>query len=82
MPQGQIADLWKVTSGIREDVGEIKIAIARMEERSTMRDGQVDVQAARMDRLETKLQRLDMKVAAAMGAVMLISYGLQLLVST
>mgnify|MGYP004452242455 FL=1 len=82
MPQAQIADLWKVTSGIREDVGEIKIAIARMEERSTMRDGQVDVQSARLDRLETKLQRLDMKVAAAMGAVMLISYGLQLMVNT
>ena len=82
MPQGQIADLWKVTSGIREDVGEIKIAIARMEERSAMRDGQGDGQSARLDRLETKLQRLDMKVAAAMGAVMLISYGLQLLVST
>ena len=82
MPQGQIADLWKVTSGIREDVGEIKIAIARMEERSAMRDGQVDVQSARLDRLETKLQRLDMKVAAARGAVRRISYGLQLLVST
>ena len=82
MPQGQIADLWKVTSGIREDVGEIKIAIARMEERSTMRDSQVDVQSARLDRLETKLQRLDMKAAAAMGAVMLISYGLQLMVNT
>ena len=32
--------------------------------------------------METKLQRLDMKVAAAMGAVALISYGLQLMVNT
>ena len=79
MPEAQ-ADLWKVTIGIRADVGEIKIALARMEERHAMREVQVAAQSARMDRLETKLQRLDLKVEAAMGVVALISYGLQLLV--
>lgn len=81
MPEKEVANLWKVTNGIRQDVQEIKVAVARIEERSTMRDSQVDLAAARMDRLETKLQRLDLKVAAAMGAVVLISYGLQLMVA-
>lgn len=81
MAQEQIDNLWQVTSGIRSDVLEIKVFLARLEERAKARDGQVDAQAARMDRLETKLQRLDLKVAAAMGGVALISYGLQLLVA-
>ena len=81
MAQEQIDNLWQVTSGIRSDVLKIKVFLARLEERAKARDGQVAAQAARMDRLETKLQRLDLKVAAAMGGVALISYGLQLLVA-
>mgnify|MGYP003141364732 CR=1 FL=1 len=72
MPQDQIKDLWKVTNGIRTDLNEIKICLAR--------ETQFAVQAHRMDKMESKLQKLDMKVAAAMGMVALISYGLQLLV--
>ena len=80
MPQDQINDLWKVTNGIRSDVNEIKICLARLDERSAARESQFAVQAHRMDHLEAKLQKLDLKVAAAMGMVALISYGLQLLV--
>lgn len=80
MPQDQINDLWKVTNGIRSDVNEIKICLARLDERSAARESQFAVQSHRMDQLEAKLQKLDLKVAAAMGMVALISYGLQLLV--
>ena len=55
--------------------------MARLDERSAAREAQFDMQNQRLDKMETKLQRLDMKVAAAMGMVALISYGLQLLVS-
>jgi hypothetical protein len=81
MPQDQIKDLWKVTNGIRTDVNEIKICLARLDEKAAARETQFAVQAHRMDNMEAKLQKLDMKVAAAMGMVALISYGLQLLVS-
>ena len=80
MPQDQIKDLWKVTNGIRSDVNEIKICLARLDERSASRESQFAVQSHRMDKMEAKLQKLDLKVAAAMGMVALISYGLQLLV--
>ena len=80
MPQDQIKDLWKVTNGIRTDLNEIKICLARLDERAALRETQLAVQAHRMDKMESKLQKLDMKVAAAMGMVALISYGLQLLV--
>ena len=81
MGQDQSDNLWQVTSGIRADVLDIKVCLARLEERAKARDGHVETQGARMDRLETKIQRLDMKVAAAMGGVALISHGLQLLVA-
>lgn len=81
MPQDQVKDLWKVTNGIRTDVNEIKICLARLDERAASRETQFALQAHRMDKMESKLQKLDMKVAAAMGMVALISYGLQLLVS-
>jgi hypothetical protein len=55
MPQAQIADLWKVTSGIREDVGEIKVTVARMEERGIIRDAQVLANAANIERLQHKV---------------------------
>ena len=55
MPQDQIADLWKVTSGIREDVGEIKITVARMEERGIIRDAQVTSNTASLEKLQHKV---------------------------
>tara|TARA_R110002020_G_scaffold3855_3_gene16983 strand:+ start:2113 stop:2361 length:249 start_codon:yes stop_codon:yes gene_type:complete len=82
MPDAQIDKVWAVTNGIRMDVSEIKICLARLDERSASREAQAEMQNQRLDKMETKLQRLDMKVAAAMGAVALISYGLQLMVNT
>ncbi len=78
----QIDKVWAVTNGIRKDVSEIKICIARLDERSAAREANVELQSARLDKMETRLQRLDLKVAAAMGMVALISYGLQLLVNS
>ena len=80
MSDTQLDKVWAVTNGIRRDVGEIKICMARLDERSAAREATVELQSARLDKMETRLQRLDLKVAAAMGMVALISYGLQLLV--
>ena len=82
MADTQIEQVWTVTNGIRRDVSEIKICMARLDERSAAREKAMEVQIARLDYMERKLQRLDLKVAAAMGGVALISYGLQLLVQT
>jgi hypothetical protein len=82
MADTQIEQVWAVTNGIRRDVSEIKICMARLDERSAAREKAMEVQITRLDYMERKLQRLDLKVAAAMGGVALISYGLQLLVQT
>ena len=82
MPDAQLDKVWAVTNGIRRDGSESKGCLARLDERSASREAQVEMQNQRLDKMETKLQRLDMKVAAAMGAVALISYGLQLMVNT
>ena len=82
MADTQIEQVWAVTNGIRRDVSEIKICMARLDERSAAREKAVEVQITRLDYMEQKLQRLDLKVAAAMGMVALMSYGLQLLVQT
>ena len=82
MPDAQIDKVWSVTNGIRMDVSEIRVCMARLDERSAAREKAMEVQIARLDYMEKKLQRLDLKVAAAMGGVALISYGLQLLVQT
>ena len=81
MSEAQIDKVWAVTNGIRRDVGELKICMARLAERSAAREAQVEIQSIRLDKMEHRLQRLDLKVAAAMGMGALISYGLQLLVS-
>tara|TARA_R100001082_G_scaffold104280_1_gene75520 strand:+ start:28218 stop:28466 length:249 start_codon:yes stop_codon:yes gene_type:complete len=81
MADTQIEQVWAVTNGIRRDVSEIKICMARLDERSAAREKSMELQSHRLDHMEKKLQKLDMKVAAAMGMVALISYGLQLLVS-
>ena len=82
MSDAQIDKVWSVTNGIRMDVSEIKVCMARLDERSAAREKAMEVQITRLDYMEKKLQRLDLKVAAAMGGVALISYGLQLLVQT
>tara|TARA_R110002020_G_scaffold110739_2_gene255833 strand:- start:164 stop:412 length:249 start_codon:yes stop_codon:yes gene_type:complete len=82
MSDTQIEQVWAVTNGIRRDVSEIKICMARLDERSAAREKSMEVQITRLDYMEKKLQKLDLKVAAAMGMVALISYGLQLLVNT
>ena len=80
MPETQIEQVWAVTNGIRKDVSEIKVCMARLDERSAAREKALVLPTSRLDYMERKLQRLDLKVAAAMGMVALISYGLQLLV--
>ena len=79
MSEAQIDKGWAVTNGIRRDVSEIKVCLARLDERSAARVAQEELQNQRLDKMETKLQKLDLKAAAAMGMVALISYGLQLL---
>ena len=81
MSDTQIDKVWAVTNGIRKDVSEIKICMARLDARSAARETQIEIQSIRLDKMEHRLQRLDLKVAAAMGMVALISYGLQLLVN-
>ena len=84
MPEGQIADLWKVTSGIRSDVSELLVSVARLEERETVRnsvvEAQVQAHGAKLEGLEHQLRVLDRKIAGAMGMVLLIAWRLQLLV--
>ena len=79
MSEAQIDKVWSVTNGIRRDVSEIKVCLARLDERSAARVAQEELQNQRLDKMETKLQKLDLQAAAAMGMVALISYGLQLL---
>ena len=79
MSEAQIDKVWAVTNGIRRAVSEIKVCLARLDERSAARVAQEELQNQRLDKMETKLQKLDLKAAAAMGMVALISYGLQLL---
>ena len=76
----QLGKVWSLTDTIRSDVSEIKVCLARLDERSAAREKHFELQTKRLDVLEAKLQKLDLKVAAAMGMVALISYGLQLLV--
>ena len=70
MAQEQINDLWKVTNGIRTDVGEIKVAVARMEERGIIRDTQVSANAV-------NIQKLQHKIYMWIGATVAAGYILQ-----
>ena len=70
MSQEQINDLWKVTNGIRTDVGEIKVAVARMEERGIIRDTQVSANAV-------DIQKLQHKIYMWIGATVAAGYILQ-----
>ena len=67
-------------AAIQNSLTEIKICVARLDEREAARSKLMELQSTRMDYMERKLSNLDKKVAAAVGMVALISYGLQLLV--
>jgi len=84
MAQGEISDLWNVTSGIRRDVSDILVSVARLEEREVVRNSMVEAQVRdhgkKLEGVEKQLRALDRKIAAAMGMVLLIAWGLQLMV--
>lgn len=67
---------------IQNDMIDIKITLARMEERSIVRATQSEAQVIRIDGIERKLSSLDKKVVAAMGALTLLAWGFQLLAPT
>ena len=67
-------------AAIQNSLTEIKICVARLDAREAARSKLMELQSTRMDYMERKLSNLDKKVAAAVGMVALISYGLQLLV--
>jgi len=67
-------------AAIQSDVNHIKVCLARLEERAVNRSTMANAQSARLDKMESKLSRLDLKIAAAMGGVALIAWGFQLLV--
>ena len=67
---------------IQEDMIDIKITLARMEERGIVRAAQSEAQAMRIDCMERKLSSLDKKVVAAMGALTLLAWGFQLIAPT
>ena len=75
----QASQNWGVIDQMRDDVTEMKIVLARLDERSLSRERQASLTSARVEAMESKLQKLDLKLAAAMGGVALIAWGFQLL---
>ena len=73
-------NVWGVTDAIKADVAGIKVSLARLEERAGSRDMKIDLIASRMEAMEPRVQKLDLKLGGAMGGVVLIAWGLQLLV--
>ena len=69
-------------AAIQNSLTEIKVCVARLDEREAARSKVMELQSMRMDYIERKLAGLDKKVVAAMGAISLIAYGLQLLAPT
>lgn len=69
---------------MRADLQELLVSVARLEEREVVRNSMVEAQvhahSTQLEGLERQLQILDRKIAAAMGMVLLIAWGLQLLV--
>ncbi len=55
------------------------MTLARLEERGANRDVIMAHNSARLESMENRLQKLDIKLAAAMGGVALIAWGFQLL---
>lgn len=72
-------NVWGVTDAIKSDVAGIKVAVARLEERAAARDTKIDMIAIRMETMESRVQKLDLKLAGAMGGVLLIAWVFQLL---
>jgi len=72
-------NVWGVTDAIKSDVAGIKVAVARLEERAAARDTKIDMIAIRMETMESRVQKLDLKLAGAMGGVLLIAWIFQLL---
>jgi hypothetical protein len=72
-------NVWGVTDAIKSDVAGIKVAVARLEERAAARDTKIDMIAIRMEAMESRVQKLDLKLAGAMGGVLLIAWIFQLL---
>lgn len=72
-------NVWGVTDAIKSDVAGIKVAVARLEERAAARDTKIDMIAIRMEAMESRVQKLDLKLAGAMGGVLLIAWVFQLL---
>jgi hypothetical protein len=71
--------LWGVTDAIKTDVASIKVTMARLEERSVARDAQIELIARQVETMGGRVNKLDLKLAAAMGGVTLIAWGFQLL---
>ena len=58
MPEAQIENLWRVTSGIRADVSSIKEDMASLRERSNLRGAQLDQQASEIRALSHRMSWL------------------------
>ncbi len=67
-------------ASIQNSLTDIKICVARLDERAAARDKLMEVQSTRLDYLERKVSTLDKKIVGAMGGVTIIAYMLQLLV--
>ena len=59
---------------------EIQISLARIDERDGARLGEIEKLGQRLGDLESRVRHLDVKLAGALGGVVLIAWGLQLLV--
>ena len=73
-------NVWGAVDAIKQDVAGIKVSLARLEERAGARDMKIDLIASRMEAMESRVQKLDLKLAGAMGGVLLIAWIFQLLV--
>tara|TARA_R100000655_G_scaffold26070_4_gene53776 strand:- start:333 stop:584 length:252 start_codon:yes stop_codon:yes gene_type:complete len=79
MGEAMSGNVWGAVDAIKQDVAGIKVTIARLDERSLTRDAKIDLIASRMEAMESRVQKLDLKLAGAMGGVLLIAWVFQLL---
>ena len=79
MTTGEMGNPWGITDAIKSDVAGIKVTLARLEERGANRDVLMANNSNRLESMESKLQKLDIKLAAAIGGVTLIAWAFQLL---
>ncbi len=78
--EGQ-GNVWGVTDSIKSDVYDIKVTLARLDERSASRDATVQVMASKLDAVEARVNKLDIKLAAAVAGMMVVAWGVELLAS-